>query len=98
MNEQDDFLKAFKGSFTSALRWHQLDDLWQVLRVDAAGGWYIYAVGESPPELRADESTVKLNIETPSGSSSIWEFFNEMKKTQRIEKVKSLMCKIAWES
>lgn len=46
---QDSFLQAFRGSFTSALRWHHLDDLWERLRTDAAGGWFIYALGEQPP-------------------------------------------------
>jgi hypothetical protein len=47
---QDPFLSAFRGSFVSALRWPQLDALWE--RVDARAdlGWYLYAVGELPPE------------------------------------------------
>jgi hypothetical protein len=49
MNEQEAYLEAFRGSFTSALRWPQLDALWERLRRDAAGGWYVYAVGEAPP-------------------------------------------------
>jgi hypothetical protein len=43
------YLTAFRGSFTSALRWHHLDDLWEVMRRQADDGWYIYAVGEAPP-------------------------------------------------
>ncbi len=43
-----DYLAAFRGSFTSALRWHHLDDLWARLR-DRPEGWYVYAVGEAPP-------------------------------------------------
>ncbi|MCU7921634.1 MAG: hypothetical protein KZQ88_02935 [Candidatus Thiodiazotropha sp. (ex Dulcina madagascariensis)] len=31
MNEQDGYLQAFRGSFTSTLRWRQLDDLWQTV-------------------------------------------------------------------
>jgi hypothetical protein len=54
MNAQNDYLQAFKGSFTSALRWHHLDELWRVLNQDAAGGWYIYAVGEAPPDEPVD--------------------------------------------
>jgi hypothetical protein len=42
------FLAAFRGSFTSALRWHQLDALWERVRERADAGWYIYAVGEPP--------------------------------------------------
>ena len=48
-NEKSDFAKAFKGSFSGILRWEQLDELWQRLRDDAAGDWYLYAVGEAPP-------------------------------------------------
>ncbi len=48
-NEQLDFRTAFKGSFSGILRWHQLDALWERMRADAQGGWYLYAVGEAPP-------------------------------------------------
>jgi hypothetical protein len=44
------FLEKFRmGSFTSALRWHNLDDLWQVLRETEADDWYIYAIGSPVP-------------------------------------------------
>ena len=46
----NEFLTAFRGSFTSALRWHHLDALWDTLRSQADDGWYIYAIGEPPPE------------------------------------------------
>jgi hypothetical protein len=49
----DAFLRAVRGSFTSALRWHHLDTLWDLLRADADGGWYLYAVGEPPPAAPA---------------------------------------------
>jgi hypothetical protein len=54
----DPFMLAFRGSFTSALRWHHLDSLWQLVRQDAAGGWYIYAIGEMPPVETADAEQV----------------------------------------
>jgi len=56
MNEQvtDPFREAFRGRFENVLRWEQLDTFWEVLRADAAGGWHIYAVGESPPGHPAD--------------------------------------------
>ncbi|MEX2367742.1 MAG: hypothetical protein WD601_14160 [Pseudohongiellaceae bacterium] len=46
---QPTYLEAFRGSFTSTLRWPQLDQLWQTLR-EQDKAWYIYAVGEAPPE------------------------------------------------
>jgi len=46
---QDPFRQAFKGRFESILRWEQLEGLWEALRRDAGGGWYIYAIGETPP-------------------------------------------------
>lgn len=52
------FLSAFRGSFTSALRWHHLDALWRRVRDDAGGGWFLYAIGEPPPESPADAEQV----------------------------------------
>lgn len=53
------FLTAFRGSFTSALRWPQLDALWQRVRADAGGGWYLYAIGEAPPTAPASADAVE---------------------------------------
>ena len=52
------FMQAFRGSFTSALRWHQLDELWGRVRRLAGAGWYIYAVGEAPPKRVATDAEV----------------------------------------
>ncbi len=63
MSNEQEFMQAFRGSFTSALRWHHLDALWQVLRNDAAGGWYIYAIGETPPAQASDALRVLTFID-----------------------------------
>ncbi|MEO5342852.1 MAG: hypothetical protein H7842_05860 [Gammaproteobacteria bacterium SHHR-1] len=55
---RDDFMQAFRGSFTSALRWHHLDSLWQLVRADAGGGWYLYAIGTQPPTQPASAEQV----------------------------------------
>jgi hypothetical protein len=55
----DPFRSAFKGRFENVLRWEQLDTLWTLLGQDADGGWYIYAVGEPPPQQPADAALVK---------------------------------------
>ncbi len=52
------FLAAFRSSFSSALRWSDLDALWMRLRADAKGGWYLYAIGEPPPQAPSDQATV----------------------------------------
>ena len=52
--ERDPFLTAFRGSFTSTLRWHQFEALWSLLHQDAAG-WYVYAIGTQPPESHSSE-------------------------------------------
>lgn len=44
------FLDAYKGSFTSMMRWPHLDAFWELLSEQADDHWYIYAVGETPPE------------------------------------------------
>ncbi len=60
---QETFMQAFRGSFTSALRWHHLDDLWERLRPRAAERWYIYAVGEEVPAQPADAAAFLSFIE-----------------------------------
>lgn len=52
------FMQAFRGSFTSALRWHHLDALWERVQERASNGWYIYAVGELPPDSPVTASQV----------------------------------------
>ena len=54
MDNVDSYIERFRGGFTGILRWPQLDKLWKTLLQDPNGGWYIYAVGESPPETPAD--------------------------------------------
>lgn len=44
------YLNAYKGSFTSTMRWHDLDAFWQTLRAQADDGWFIYAVGQALPQ------------------------------------------------
>jgi hypothetical protein len=53
------YLQLSRGSFTSALRWPQLDALWERVRERAGDDWYIYAVGESPPGEPADAARVE---------------------------------------
>jgi hypothetical protein len=60
--QDEPFLRAFRGSFTSALRWHQLDALWERLRERADAGWYIYAVGETPPAAPSSAEQVRSFI------------------------------------
>ncbi len=50
-NTQQDppYFKIFTGSFKGILRWEQLDALWERVKKDDQG-WYIYAVGETPPD------------------------------------------------
>ena len=62
-DEQIDFRAAFKGTFSGVLRWDHLDELWQRLRDDAAGAWYLYAVGETPPSDVISETEVIRFIE-----------------------------------
>ncbi len=49
----DAYLTAFRGGFTSALRWPQLDALWGRVRA-APEGWFVYAIGETPPAAPTD--------------------------------------------
>ncbi|MFA5530748.1 MAG: hypothetical protein WDA11_08780 [Thiohalomonadaceae bacterium] len=48
------FLDAFRGKFKNMLRWEQLEALWNTVRKQAAGQWYVYAVGEAVPAAPVD--------------------------------------------
>jgi hypothetical protein len=58
-----DFLAEYNGGFTGILHWHQLDALWERLRGDADGAWYVYAVGEPPPDRPASAGQLGLFID-----------------------------------
>lgn len=61
---QTAFYQKFKnGSFTSALRWHNLDDLWEVLRNKVDNDWYIYAIGSQVPVKTSSHSELLTFIE-----------------------------------
>jgi len=55
------FQQYYNGNFTSALRWPQLDKLWETVSTQP-NGWYIYHIGENPPTEPADEKTLKQFI------------------------------------
>lgn len=63
IDPREQFMQAFRGSFTSALRWHHLDALWGRLTARAGDGWYIYAIGEAPPDRPADAEQVRTFID-----------------------------------
>ena len=47
---QQNYLDAFKGRFTSLMRWHHLDEFWDNFKKQVDDSWYIYHVGDVPPE------------------------------------------------
>jgi hypothetical protein len=63
MDNVDAYIKTFRGGFSGIMRWAQLGELWNKVSADAAGGWYIYAIGEPPPEAPADGDQVKRFLE-----------------------------------
>jgi hypothetical protein len=57
-DQQTDFYSAFRGTFSGVLRWEQLDGLWQRLRDHADNDWYLYAIGEAPPETPVERESM----------------------------------------
>ncbi len=57
VSTQSDFQGRLTGSFSNVLTWEQLAALWATVR-DQPEGWYIYAVGEEPPEGPASASAL----------------------------------------
>lgn len=44
------FMDKFQGKLTGVLRWEQLDELWQTIQSGITDSWYIYHIGDAPPE------------------------------------------------
>jgi hypothetical protein len=59
----DPFVTAYRGYFKSLLKWEQLDRLWSNLQETSQKQWYIYAVGETPPETPADSQQLERFID-----------------------------------
>lgn len=60
----DPFQRAFHGTLTAALRWHQLNDLWRRVLQRRHAGWYLYTIDEAPPSAPADPVEVARFIAT----------------------------------
>ncbi len=55
----DPYVKRFKqGRFESLMRWEQLDQFWQNLIPQIDDSWYVYAVGESAPQVASSKQQV----------------------------------------
>lgn len=57
-----EYLRQFRGGFTSAMRWPDLDALWDRLRASPQG-WYVYAIGEPVPDVVLSEGQFLAFIE-----------------------------------
>ncbi|MCR4300822.1 MAG: hypothetical protein NUV51_04360, partial [Sulfuricaulis sp.] len=57
-NIEDPFVTAFRGNFTGLLSWKDLDAFWEVVRSRDHAGWYVYAIGETPPTAPASAEQV----------------------------------------
>lgn len=70
MAENDEFDLYYNGLLYSVMRWDQLTSFWQ--KVDAGGGWYLYAVGQDVP------------LE-PSSADKVQQFMHELDELLRRE-------------
>ena len=50
--QHDDYLLKYRGFLSGVLKWDDLSQLWQVIQQQQCA-WYIYAVGEAPPQKTA---------------------------------------------
>lgn len=55
--KESNFYAKYKGVFYGVLRWPQLDDLWLKVK-ESEKDWYIYAVGEQPPEKEVGKASL----------------------------------------
>jgi hypothetical protein len=55
-SENSPFIAAYQGYFRNLLKWEELDRLWEHMRGTAHKAWYLYAVGETPPQQPTDNT------------------------------------------
>jgi hypothetical protein len=60
--KENPFETAFRGNFTGLLNWKDLDTFWEVVRNRDHAGWYVYAIGETPPAAPASAEQVDLFV------------------------------------
>ena len=58
---ESEYLKKYRGFLSGVLRWDDLTRLWETL-LQQQQSWYIYAVGEAPPETTADAEQLEKFI------------------------------------
>jgi len=61
--ENTAFIDRYRGYFKNMLKWEELDQLWARLRETPHKDWYLYAVGETPPQQSADSAQLNHFIE-----------------------------------
>ena len=44
------FMEKYQGKLIGVLRWEQLDELWQTIQSGISDSWYIYHIGDAPPQ------------------------------------------------
>lgn len=57
------YFKQFKGYFNGILEWQALSQFWQTVRENEGEGWFIYAVGETPPTTMASNQELNQFLE-----------------------------------
>lgn len=57
------FMEKFQGRLVGILRWQQLDELWQTIQSGKTDDWYIYHIGETPPETVCRSEKLHVFVE-----------------------------------
>ncbi|MBF0129339.1 MAG: hypothetical protein HQL33_05065 [Alphaproteobacteria bacterium] len=56
------YLAEFLGLFHGLRSWSQLESLWNAIRRDAGGGWYLYDLEQGPPDSPSGADDVEAFI------------------------------------
>ncbi len=57
----NEFMAAYKGYLSNILKWEELDSFWNTLRQQERQ-WYIYAVGDEPPQHTSSDEQLNTFI------------------------------------
>ena len=57
-----EFMQAYNGRLVALRQWSDLEAFWKVLLSDAETSWYVYAIGEPPPQTPVDHAKLETVV------------------------------------
>ena len=65
--ENSPFMRKYRGFLAGVMQWQDLAALWQRIREQSDGDWYLYHVGEPVPDSPVSDEQLRQFVESIDG-------------------------------